>query len=452
MRAVRAATALVTALTLLAVASCTRINDAGSRTIQVLIAANASFPAKQQKWMADVARTYKAETGYTVQFRTFASISDEQQQLQAAVITGTGPDIFDLGTTFTPVAYSTGAIHTLTASDWRKLGGRDRFFGPQLAMAGPSPTQDVSVPLGMRPFALAYNTDMFAKAGIEGPPTTWTEFVQDARKLTDARHGVYGAATDPSDGADPWKYVWMFTLQNGGRLITDDAKTSKLGSPQVLDALQFWLGWYSKYHIVDPHSVTWKGPDALSAFSTGRSAMLTMTGPGAVPTLDQSKVKGHYKFAPMPVIPYGRTSRPANGLPAGTIVSGDNFSVAEYSTKKDAALKFIRLLTSTQEELNYWKLFGDIPTDRAALAAASARDPQTAALARAANQALPTTFTGAWAVLQIALGTAIAQCLPALSGGSFDRTATGDRLRQISTQVQASLDQQAKSKAKAGKR
>ena len=47
----------------------------------MLIAANASFPAKQQKWMADVARKYKAESGYTVQFRTFASISDEQQQL-----------------------------------------------------------------------------------------------------------------------------------------------------------------------------------------------------------------------------------------------------------------------------------------------------------------------------------------------------------------------------------
>lgn len=446
-RRARAAIAVAAAFAVLA-SGCTRINDAGSRTIQVLIAANASFPAKQQKWMADVARTYQAQTGYRVQWRTFASISDEQQQLQAAVITGTGPDIFDLGTTFTPVAYSTGAIHTLTASDWRELGGRDRFFGPQLAMAGPSPTRDVSVPLGMRPFAMAYNTDLFAKAGIDGPPATWTEFVQDAQKLT--RNGVYGAATDPSDGADPWKYVWMFTLQNGGRLITDDAKTSKLGSPQVLDALQFWLNWYAKYHIVDPHSVTWKGPDALSAFAGGKAAMLTMTGPGAVPTLQQSKVKGHYRFAPMPVIPYGRTSRPANGLAAGTIVSGDNFSVAEYSTKKDAALKFIRLLTSTREELAYWKLFGDIPTDKAALAQAEKQDPQTAALARAADRALPTTFTGAWAVLQIALGTAIAQCLPALSGGVFDRAATADRLRQISTQVQASLDQQAKSKARAG--
>lgn len=448
-RRTRVAVAVVAALVLLAT-GCTRINDAGSHTIQVLISANASFPAKQQKWMADVGRAYQAQTGYTVQWRTFASISDEQQQLQSAVITGTGPDIFDLGTTFTPVAYSTGAIHTLSAADWRELGGRDRFFGPQLAMAGPSPTQDASVPLGMRPFALAYNTDMFAKAGIGGPPTTWTEFIQDAEKLTNAKQGVYGAATDPSDGADPWKYVWMFTLQNGGRLISDDARTSKLGSAQVLDALQFWLNWYSKYHIVDPHSVTWKGPDALSAFSTGKAAMVTMTGPGAVPTLEGSKVKGHYAFAPMPVIPYGHTSRPAHGLPAATIVSGDNLSVAQYSTKKDAALKFIRLVTSTQQEITYWKLFGDIPTDKAALAEASTEDPQTAALSKAADQALPTTFTGAWAVLQIALGTAIAQCLPALSGGVFDRAATADRLRQISTQVQSSLDQQAKSKARAG--
>jgi multiple sugar transport system substrate-binding protein len=266
---------MILAIALLApLVSCTRLGGGNGKTIDVLIGLNASYLQKQQDYFKTISREFQQQTGYRVQFRTYTSSSDEQQQLQSAVISGSGPDVFALGTTFIPTAYATGAFHVLSESDWKELGGRGRFVPQQLAMSGPSRDNQIGVPYATQPFVMAYNTEMFKKAGISGPPRTWTQFVDDAKKLTG--HGVYGVSTDPSDGFDPWKFIWMFTLQSGGQLISRDHTKALLGSKQVVDAASFWFDWYTKYKIADPASVSWQGPQALSAFASGKSAMQLM--------------------------------------------------------------------------------------------------------------------------------------------------------------------------------
>ena len=101
--------------------------DGHGKTLDVMIAANGLYPTEQQQWFKDVSAQFQKETGATVNFETFASANDELTKIQTSVLSGQGPDIYDLGTTFTPTAYSTGAFVKLSDADWAKVGGRDRF-------------------------------------------------------------------------------------------------------------------------------------------------------------------------------------------------------------------------------------------------------------------------------------------------------------------------------------
>src|SRR4051812_12342285 len=85
------------------------LNGAG-KTLDVLVQANTIYPEQQRQWFTDTSAKFKTATGAEVKFETFASPNDELTKIQTSVLSSQGPDIYSLGTTFTPTAYSTGAF------------------------------------------------------------------------------------------------------------------------------------------------------------------------------------------------------------------------------------------------------------------------------------------------------------------------------------------------------
>lgn len=289
---------------------------------------------------------------------------------------------------------------------------------------------------------MVYNTEMFAQAGIAAPPKSWDEFVAIAKTLTKPDQGVYGAAIDYSDGFDPWKYIWTFTLQSGGRVISEDLKTSELASPAVVEAVTQYFDILTEHAIVSPDSVSWEAPQALAAFANGKAAMLAMVTPNAVPALEGSAVKGKYAFAPTPTIPFGQEALPPDGVAAGTIVSGNDMAIAGYSDNKDLALKYIELVTTEEEQTHFFEVFGDVPANQKAAMALAEGNPQVEAFIAAEETAIPTDFTGAWGDVQIGLTNVVTQSLPGLTNGTYDRAAIQALLEEASATVQRSLDRQ----------
>ena len=325
-----------------------------------------TFPDAFATWSKELTATFKAKTGADLVIETYASGADETTKIQTSIVAGSGPDLYNLGTTFTPVAYATGGFVTLTDDDWKKIGGRERFQPLTLGMSGPDAANQIGVPTAMRPFGLVYNTDMFTAAGLK-PPTTWDEFVATGTKLTNAATGVYGTTLDYADGFDPWKYIWAMSEQQGGYFVSPDLKTAGLNSEQTVNATTGYFDLLTKYHLADPASVGWKAGDATAAFAAGKAAMLPMQTAQAIPTLDKSPLKGHYAFAQLPTVALGMTERPAGAQAAASIVSGDNIAIASYSEKKDLALQFIDLLTSTDQQLANYEAFGNLPTNQEAM-------------------------------------------------------------------------------------
>jgi len=425
----------------LALAACGGSSTSSSQgqTLHVLVGYSSTYPSQQKQWMQQIGSEFQKATGSTIAWDTFSSSNEEQTKLQTSVVSGSGPDIFSFGTTFVPTAQATKGFTTLTDQNWKAVGGKDRFFKQQLTMAGSSPNQLIAVPFVMRPFAMVYNKDMFQKAGITTPPTTWTQFVQDAQKMTNPSAGVYGAELDPSDSFDPWKIWWMFAEQMGGDFISKDLKTAQMNTPQAVQAVKFWFDWATTYKIVDPNSMAWKTGDALKAFANGKVGMLIMTTSTITPTLQKSSIADKYAFAPMPTVPYGMQQRPPNGVPAATIVSGDMLAVADYSNVKDLAFKFINMVTDEQHQIQYSKTFGDLPANTAAANSLASQNPQIAAFVQAEQDATPTPFTGTWGPLEVSLAGVSSKLSNEVATNRYDPSHIKPLLDQANQQIQGQL-------------
>jgi multiple sugar transport system substrate-binding protein len=436
----RAVLAVGAVFSLLALAACGGGGQSGGSggggQLDVLVGVNTNYPEQQQEWFTHIQDVFRQRTGAEVRFETFASAADEQKRIQTSVVSGEGPDVYSLGTTFTPVAHATKAFVELGDAEWAAIGGRERFTPATLAMSGPDDTHQVGIPFLSRPFAMAYNTELFAQAGLPGPPTTWDQLVEYAKKLT--KDGGYGAAVAYADNYDPWKFIWMFANQYGNKLV--DGDRVRLDDPTVQRAYQAYFGFLTEDHIVSPEAVGWSNPQALASFAEGKAAMMLMTTPTSIPTLEKSAIAGKFAYAPMPEVPPGETALPPGGVPATTIVSGDNIAIADYSDNKDLALKFVELVTSEEEQLHYTEVFGDLPTNAAAAEKVTSSNAVLAPILQAGASAVPTPFTGAWSEVQLALTNVAVQSRAELGAGQVPPPAIASRLAEAQGTSQAALD------------
>ncbi|WP_230859547.1 ABC transporter substrate-binding protein [Actinoplanes aureus] len=441
LRRMRAVVALAGAVTLTAgLVACGGGDDEGGgggegKTLNVLIGANTQYPEEFQAWQKSVSDKFKAQTGATVEFETFATANDELTKIQTSVVAGSGPDVYAVGTTLTPTAYSTGAFVKLGDEQWDKIGGKDKFVPATLGISGPDEQNQVGVPWVSRPFVMVYNTEILKAAGISKPAATWDELTQHAKQLTTGDQ--YGLSVGYKDNFDPWKFVWGMSVQAGNPLV--DGKTAKLTDPTTKKAYQTYFGWLTTDKVVNPAAIGWSNSQAIAEFAKGKTAYMALTSATAAKALDGGATKGKWSFALLPTVPPGATSRPANGVEAASILSGDNLLVADYSKNQDLAFEFVKLITDQEVQLEYYKAVGNLPANAAALDTLKS-DQQLATVAEAAKKSVATPFTGAWADIQLALTNVVVQSIPDLSKGSVSDAQLDARLADAQKAAQSSLD------------
>jgi multiple sugar transport system substrate-binding protein len=282
---------------------------------------------------------------------------------------------------------------------------------------------------------MIYNTELLKAAGITKPATTWDELTRQAKLLT--KPGQYGLAVAYKDNFDPWKFIWGMSTQAGDPIV--DGRTARITDPAVKKAYQTYFGWITTDKVVDPAAVGWTNPQALAAFAKGRTGYFALTSTTAANTLDASPVKGKWAFTLLPTVPPGATSRPAGGVEAASILSGDNLVVADYSKNKDLAFQYVKLVTDGPAQLDMYKIFGQLPQNAAA-AQSLTSDPKLAAIVEAQNKSVATPFTGAWADIQLALTNTVVQSIPDLAAGSVSDAKLDSLLAAAQKTAQSSLD------------
>lgn len=406
------------------------------QTLNVYVGAQSQYATQQQQWFQDISTAFEKQTGAKVNFQLRNSSSELLTKIQTSMVANQGPDIFDVGTTFTPTAYSTGGFVPLTAENWSKVGGKEKFIPASTGMSGPDADNQIGVPWTSIPLTLAYNTEMLAKAGISEPPTTWDELAAQAKKMTG--NGNYGIATGYKDGYLPWKFIWAMNRQAGNPTV--DGKKARVDDPITLKAIQTYFGWLTKEHIVDPASVGWTSDQAMAAFADGKAAFLPFAASNTIPTLDKSALQGKYKFVQMPTVPPGATSTPSGGLPVSTILGGENLIVAKYSKNQDLAFQLIKFLTDDEQQKIQYSTFGALPVNQSTAAELEKSKPALAAFVKAEESSGATPFTGAWGDIQIALTNVVVQSIPGLASGSVDDSSLKSLLADAQQKAQSALD------------
>ncbi len=315
--------AAVVALAALSLQGCAVVNGSGDdpNTLRVMMGADTTYPKERKQWQQDVAAEFQRTTGAKVQWETYSSAQEELTAIQTSVISGQGPDVYAIGSTFTPTAYATGAFVEMGSKEWKAVGGKDQFDPASFGISGPSTSKQIGIPFASRPFVMAVNKDLLAKAGITRMPTTWDELTADAKATTSG--DVHGMAIAYADGFDPWKFIWGMA-QNAGNTIVSGNGKAEIDTKAVQNAYRTYFDWVTKDGVVDKAAIGWNNAQALAQFTEGKAAFFPMTTTTAINSFTNTPVDGKYEFALLPTVPPERRrvrvtgSRPRASSPATT--------------------------------------------------------------------------------------------------------------------------------------
>ena len=266
-----------------------------------------------------------------------SSLREMEQKLSAAIPTGTGPDIFDIGSGIS-IKFSDAGLLDPNPTDvdtYLKSGAWNKFTVDWFTQKG----KTYGLPLLEGRAQMFWNKAMFKEAGIADAPKTFGEIMEAAKKLVkfDAtgkmtRAGISMRLSGQGSGITE---KFRFVLEPAGGSIIKQAASGKwhnnFDNAAGQRALQFYVDVVQKDKVDDP-----KIPHDADAFATGQAAMLFREAwvIGEIkkknPTLD-------YGVAP---IPRWDANGPIKGIiqPWGVYVNGK-------SKQKEQSWDFLKFLT-----------------------------------------------------------------------------------------------------------
>jgi multiple sugar transport system substrate-binding protein len=281
--------------------------------------------------------------------------NDLLNRILAATASGQGPDVVNIGNTWSASLQATGAFLPITSSVMTQLGDTGRFLPGALAATGAAGKPPVGVPIYSTAYGLYYNKAEFAAAGITSAPTTWTQLIADGQKLT---HGSqWGLTLEAGQIPENAHAAFEFSEQQGGSWF-DSAGNPTFDTPQNVAAIEQIVGFMGSDKITNPSDAeNTNGTEALQEFASGKAAML-MWQPAGANLAQYGMQSSQYAVAPLPF----PADAPAGGKHIDSMVGGINLSIFANTAHKAAALAFVKFMTSQSTEISLNKTYGSLPS------------------------------------------------------------------------------------------
>ncbi|KPI11577.1 extracellular solute-binding protein family 1 [Actinobacteria bacterium OK074] len=281
-------------------------------------------------------------------------------RILTATTSGKGPDVLNIGNTWSASLQATGAFVPWDKAMLDKVGGKSRFLPAALQSTGATGQDPVGLPLYTKAYEFYYNKKLFKAAGITQPPTTWAEFLADAKKLTkdtdgDGKTDQWGLTMEGASYTMASHFAFILGKQHGARIF--DGHTPKFDDQAMVDGIDQWVDWFGKDGIINPSDaeITDTAP-MLKNFSSGKAGMLLVQTLGS--TMDQfNMTTKDYGVAPMPALD---ASGGADDI--GSFVAGSNVTIFKNTKNLDGATQFVKFLTSAKEQVILNKAYGSIPS------------------------------------------------------------------------------------------
>jgi multiple sugar transport system substrate-binding protein len=248
------------------------------------------------------------------------------EKIQAAVASGTQPDLCELGSTWLPRFSYEGVLDDVTPV---YMAERDSFL---MWDSGLYDGRAYGLPWVQGTRVLFVNRELFRRAGLDPdhPPDTWDELLDAAQKISALGTGIYGFGQNIGERYVLYKKFMAFAWGNGGDVF-DESGNVVVNSPEMIEALEFYLK-------LSPFSLQEKQEVLDQYFKTGRLGM-QVSGAWNIKNYKLEAPNLDYTVA---LVPRPGPDRGAHASFAGA----EMLVVFKASRNRDAALGLARFLQS----------------------------------------------------------------------------------------------------------
>ncbi|MFI8214792.1 ABC transporter substrate-binding protein [Streptomyces sp. NPDC085932] len=359
---------------------------------------------------------FEKQTGIKVKLEV-VPWSDLLNRILTATTSGQGPDVLNIGNTWSASLQATGALLPWDAKNFDKIGGRDRFVESALGSTGAQGEAPAAVPLYSMAYALYYNKKMFAEAGVSKPPATWDELVAAGKKLS--KDGKWGLGAEGSNPSENIHHAYVFAKQHGADFFTADGKPD-FTSDGAVTAVKQYVDLMAKDKVIAPGNAEYAQNQSVSDFAKGKTAMLLWQSASAN-LKSQGMSEDDYGIAPVPV----QSGTPGTGKQVNSMVAGINLAVFKNTDNLDGATKFVKFMTGDDEQKILNKAYSSIPPVRTAQSDAAFATPANAVLKDTlAKSAVALPQVADESQFETAVGTAIKDLFADAAAGRAVTTAS----------------------------
>ncbi len=333
------------------------------------------------------------------------------ERITTAVGSGDGPDVLQIGLSKLRTFADADVLMDLTDA----VADHPAIDPANFPSGAASSVGDalVSIPWVSDTRVLFTRDDILAEAGIDAPPATWEELLEDAATLSARGDDQYGYYIPQWDSPLPLEMTWSF----GGDVVADDG-TLDFDTPEFHAAVDTYLQLYSD------GSVPVNGDfDQTQGFVSGIAPML-ISGPYLASSISDAapELDGSWSVS---LIPGGDGNDPVS------LFAGSNLGVWKTTENTDAALGLLEYLSEPATQVEWYSIQGELPAASEALADSTlTSDPLIAVYTEqlASSNALP--LVPNW---DGETGSALLEALNSIALQGADRDATLEALFATTT-------------------
>ncbi len=301
-------------------------------------------------WYKAMAEAY-AKTNPGIAVTVFStSLREHEQKLAAALPTGTGPDLFDVGQILSITLIEAGLIKPNPSAIDKQL--QSAAYRPVSVQQFTTEGKTYGLPLMFSTPAMFWNKTMFRDAGLSGPPEDFQTKMEYAKKLVklDAsgkmiRSGMSLRLSGQGSGITE---KFRFILEPaGGSIITKTASGKwhqSYDNQAGRDTLKYYVDAVQVYKVDDP-----KVQHDADAFVAGNTAML-MREAWVIGEIQKKNPTLEFGVAPIPAW------KP--GMPKKTLLQHNGLYVSGKSKNSDAAYAFMQFLTNPANSVALTQMTG----------------------------------------------------------------------------------------------
>ncbi len=258
-----------------------------------------------------------------------------------AFATGNAPDIVSFDNPDFALFSSRGAMLDITdrVANSEIISKAEYFDGPLNSVKWDDKL--FGLPKYTDTIGLFYNKDLFAKAGLTEPPSTWDEVAEYAAKLTDPANNVYGITFSARAGEEgTFQFLPIIQMSGGGA-----NKVNTEGAAKVLD---IWKSLIDNGHA--SRDVLSLGQwDSTGVFNSGNSAM-AVSGPWEIDRMVED-AQFDWGVALLPTITENDQKSSALG--------GFNWGIMSTTKHPDEAFRLLEYFVDQEDRI--FPEFGNLP-------------------------------------------------------------------------------------------